>query len=101
MLSIAASRFFESIGSGSSEANRLTGVVRGQLTCTPAAGDSVISSQVQPSSCITAEVPEISPPPGAERSANTPLERPTGISSLSGLKATCALALGLIEPLSA
>ena len=43
---------------------------------------------------------DTSPPPGALKATSTPLERVTGIISLSGLMATSERALGFMRPTS-
>ena len=57
----------------------------GQLMWSPAGAFNVAFSQVQPSSIMIAEVPDIMPPVGQEWANVIPFDRVTGMISESGL----------------
>ena len=73
---------------------------RGQSKNKPDRGWIAMSSQVQPSKRTVAPQPATKPPLGATTPVKTPLDRVTGIKSLSGLMAKSALASGVILPIS-
>ena len=64
------------------------------LTTRPARSRTTISLGTQPSSPITQPWPEITPPEGWTNAARMPLARATGISSLSGCRATAVRSSG-------
>ncbi len=72
----------------------------GQLTWSPTGRAIVMSSWVQPSRWMSAEVPLIAPPRGTVSALVTPFTRVTGSSSLSGLICTSARMLGFTLPVS-
>ena len=72
----------------------------GQLTWSPTGFATVMSSWVQPSRWMSAEVPLMAPPRGTVSALVMPLTRVTGSRSLSGLICTSARMFGLTLPVS-
>src|SRR5713101_1418921 len=72
----------------------------GQLTFNATDDLNVISSHVQPSINIMADVPAMSEPEGEATTIVIPFALATGINSDSGLNAASARTLGLMRPVS-